>query len=336
MKVLPTCLVWLLFVAVVACSAEKQEIADREPEAVESARAPVKLDLDLGALKAVTRKTEYEAGQLALERKDYEAAIGHFRSAAEAGDAAAQTNLGAMILNGYGTSEPRANAEGWFLKAAQQNEPYAQMNLGLLYLRGDIPRDCSAALTWLHKAAESDIPEAGFELGKLYYFGECVPKDREKSAAWRLRAAELGHAGAQFRLAGMYARGDGVPRDLDQQAKWLSKAAENKHTEALWQYGFMLKSGRGVVAKDELRGVDLLLKAHDQGNACATVYLAICFYEGSSGVSRDVDRAERLLQSPAITPAQRDVVQRVDFSNPTSRARSEGELSALLESLDCW
>ncbi|HYI12781.1 MAG TPA: tetratricopeptide repeat protein [Thermoanaerobaculia bacterium] len=338
MKVSPTYLVSLVFLIVVACSAERQETVDRGPGAVAPRRAPIEINLDVEdpPIPTETRSAEFQAGKLAMKRKDYETAIGHFRSAAEAGEAAAQTNLGVMILNGYGTSEPRQNAEVWFLKAAQQNDDYAQLNLGLLYLQGAIPRDCSAALTWLHKAAESAVPEAGFELGRLYYFGECVPKDREKSAAWRLRAAELGHAGAQVRLAGMYARGDGMPRDPDQQVKWLSKAAENQDPEALWLFGFMLQSGRGVVAKDEPRGIDLLLKAHDQGNPCATIYLAICFYEGAGGVPQDEDRARMLLQSPAITPAQRDVVQRIDFSNPTSRSRSERELSDLLESLDCW
>jgi uncharacterized protein len=131
----------------------------------------------------------------------------------------------------------------------------------------------------------------------------------------------------------MYALGDGVPRDLAKQAKWLSKAAEKQDPRALWFLGMMYTWGSGVT-KDDARGIDLLWKAHEQGNACATIYLALRFFGGGGGVRRDAGRARQLLQSPNIT-AQRDVMLRVDFSNPTSRASSERELTALYESLDC-
>jgi Sel1 repeat-containing protein len=185
------CLAVVGFLLVSACPAEKQETTGREPGNPRSInlgpprraprvinldldepphRSPIKIDLD----DTPKRSAKYEAGRLAMKRNDYDTAIVHLRSAAEAGEAAAQSDLGVMILNGYGTTEPPENAEAWFLKAAEQNHGTAQMNLGLLYLQGVVPRNCDAAITWLHKAAQSAVPDAGFELGKLSYFGVCV------------------------------------------------------------------------------------------------------------------------------------------------------------------
>ena len=86
----------------------------------------------------------------AASRMSDEAAVKWFRLAAEQGDAAGQSNLGVMYLEGRGVDRNDAEAANWIRKAALQGEPLAQYNLGLLFrdARG-VEQDEVEAAWWL-------------------------------------------------------------------------------------------------------------------------------------------------------------------------------------------
>jgi TPR repeat protein len=56
-----------------------------------------------------------------------------YRRAAQAGDAAAQNNLGALLRDGLGVPQDFAQAADWFKRAADQGYAKAMLNLGALY-----------------------------------------------------------------------------------------------------------------------------------------------------------------------------------------------------------
>ncbi len=96
----------------------------------------------------------YQAGVDAFNNKDYGAALGHFRSMAEAGDAASQNALGILYYNGLGVGKDFATAAQWFQRAADQNLARAQNNLGEMYRDGEgVPQDDVRALKLFRAAA---------------------------------------------------------------------------------------------------------------------------------------------------------------------------------------
>jgi TPR repeat protein len=95
-----------------------------------------------------------EDGVVAYDRGDFKTAIGLWRDAAEAGNAAAQNNLGIMFDLGKGTPRSDKLALFWFLKAARQGYAKAQYNMGRKYDNGEgVEANEVTALMWYTLAA---------------------------------------------------------------------------------------------------------------------------------------------------------------------------------------
>jgi uncharacterized protein len=90
---------------------------------------------------------------VAYDRADYKSALNVWMSAAEAGDADAQTNVGEIFERGLG-GEPNYDAALiWYRKAAAQGNSRAQFALGTLYEQGlGVPKDSLEALNWYRQA----------------------------------------------------------------------------------------------------------------------------------------------------------------------------------------
>src|SRR5207237_114012 len=83
---------------------------------------------------------------------DPDAAQAWFRRAADAGDAAALYNLGALHESGAMGSPDAALAEKWYRAAAEQGSAEACLRLGLLFAEGDPSRrDYAAAVESFQK-----------------------------------------------------------------------------------------------------------------------------------------------------------------------------------------
>ncbi len=77
-----------------------------------------------------------------------------------------------------------------------------------------------------------------------------------------------------------HAQGLGMPLDLDSAVEWLQKAADAEHESAMRDLGMCLLSGKGM-ARDDARGVDLLLYAAEAGDVDAMEQLVRCYREGA-------------------------------------------------------
>ena len=90
-----------------------------------------------------------------------------YRAAAEAGDFAAQNNLGELFETGRGVAREPAQALGWYRKSAESGFAPAQFNLARLLAFGiGTERDTPAAREWATRAQGQGIAQAG-ELLKL-------------------------------------------------------------------------------------------------------------------------------------------------------------------------
>ena len=107
--------------------------------------------------------------------------IAEIRKLAEAGDAAAQHNLGELFYDAKDFKE----SFKWFHKAAKLGHAKAQHMLGLMYNHSiGVPFDVKEAAKWYRKAAEQGHWEAQWYLGYAYHTGSGVPKDYVAAYAW--------------------------------------------------------------------------------------------------------------------------------------------------------
>jgi len=80
---------------------------------------------------------DFDDGQAAYERGDYETAFEEWLPLAEQGNAGAQQNFGVIYENGQGVERDYAEAEKWFLLAAEQGHTEAQARLNEMYAPGE-------------------------------------------------------------------------------------------------------------------------------------------------------------------------------------------------------
>ena len=81
------------------------------------------------ALSDSEKETLMTAAVEAYERQDYATALEKWRTLAEAGDAAAQNNLGVLYAEGQGVAQDYAQARTWFEKAAAQGHALVHARL---------------------------------------------------------------------------------------------------------------------------------------------------------------------------------------------------------------
>jgi len=92
--------------------------------------------LVLTAVVAGPALADRASGQKAMAAGDYAAAMAELKPLAEAGDALAQFDVGAMYDNGLGVAADQVEAARWFKRAALQGDQSAMFNLGVMYEDG--------------------------------------------------------------------------------------------------------------------------------------------------------------------------------------------------------
>ena len=112
--------------------------------------AALGLALVFAAARAETDPiAERDAGNAAWKAQQYDVAARHWRAAAEAGNAAAQNNLGFLYRKGFGVGKDEREAARWYLRAANQGLVDAMANFGMLLDEGfGVPQDYIESFKW--------------------------------------------------------------------------------------------------------------------------------------------------------------------------------------------
>ena len=138
----------------------------------------------------------------ALLRGDYSTAFKLLKPLAEAGDEAAQNNLGILYRDGKGVSQDYSEAIRWFRLSASQGSMWAQYNLGLAYEDGQgVSRDLQTALNWYRLSADRGDAEAQVRIGYMYEEGIGVAQDKAEAVKWYKLAADQNNRKARGALA---------------------------------------------------------------------------------------------------------------------------------------
>ena len=116
-------------------------------------------------------------------------ALRQLQSAAQAGDADAQVDLGLMYHQGQGVPQNYAEALKWYRKAADQGDATAQYNVGVMYDHGQgVPQNHAEAAKWFRKAAAGGSKMAMTWMAWCYQNGRGVPQDHSKAMQWQNKA----------------------------------------------------------------------------------------------------------------------------------------------------
>ncbi len=191
------------------------------------------------------------AGMQAFKAKDYPRAYQEWRSAADAGQAEAEFDLGVLYAQGLGVKRDLTAAMSWYRKAADQGNAEAEFALGQMYSRGwGVPRDETDALRWMEMASDpvSDGPPTDW--ARIEGYG--AQQDQKQAVYWYERAAAQGHAEAQYNLGRLYATGEGVPKDQEQALRWVRAAASQGYVPAQARFGMRYAAGNGIAQDHRL------------------------------------------------------------------------------------
>jgi TPR repeat protein len=195
---------------------------------------------------------ELEKGLAAYKQKDYKTAFGHFKNAAEQGDAEAQYRLADCYAKAKGVERDYEKAFDWNMKSAEQGYPLARLCVGFYYEGGiGVRRNAAEAEKWIKesfdavlKLAEQGDGEAQLYLSTCYGTGRGVERDKKKALEWNRKAAENGIEQAQKNVGLLYLMQE---RNAKEAVKWLRMAAENGEQEAVLLCGLIYWGGDAYI-----------------------------------------------------------------------------------------
>ncbi len=146
---------------------------------------------------------------------------------ANAGDAAAQVQVGESYAAGNTVARDYKQAEAWYRKAADKGDVAGELHLAALYRDGGkgFPRDMAQAAAWYRKAADQGDVSAQGTLGMLYSLGQGVPHNDVEAYFWLdLAAAVKGPNQEQYaanrQLIGTHITMDELDEVQDRVGKW--------------------------------------------------------------------------------------------------------------------
>jgi TPR repeat protein len=189
----------------------------------------------------------FDEALVAWELGDSDTALRLWQDAANAGDVAAQMQIGLCYELGLGVDTDPSLAAQYYSRAAAVGQPEAQFSLGTLYRDGrGVAQDYGRALELFRAAIGSGFVKAYTALASMLQAGWGAPANASDAARLYRLAAHRGDVDAQVMLGALYLKGEGVEQDYRVSFHWLSLAANSGDPEAQFNVGMMYARGDGV------------------------------------------------------------------------------------------
>ena len=156
----------------------------------------------------------FEAGRVALARKDYAEARRLYDEAAAARYPMAPHNIGGLYEGGKGVPLNYSEAVRWYKKSADAGEPIAMIDLAWLYETAHgVAKNCREAVRLYEAAVKVGVPAAMNNLALDYISGQCVARDYAEARRLLEQGVALNDAASMNSLGSMYNEAQGVPRN---------------------------------------------------------------------------------------------------------------------------
>lgn len=164
---------------------------------------------------------------------------------AQAGDVRAQDLLGYALFNDENADQPeRDHGRKWLETAADRGDARAETIVGVMHENGaGYPPDPVEALSWYRRAAAHGDAMAESYIGTAYDSGTGVAADVQEALKWYRMAAAQGLDGAEISLGVHYQYGEGVRRDKAEALRWYRKVADADPALADHNIGTLSKEG---------------------------------------------------------------------------------------------
>ena len=205
---------------------------------------------------------------------------------------------GVQYLTGKGVEKDPKQAIVHWRTAADMGNAKAQSALGGFYLNQDDPTQASE---YLQKASDQGHVRSNYLLGKMYANAQGVAQDATKAAQHLEFAAEQGMAEAQLEMGYIVSRlaqqADPAAQQaiFVQAAKWFTAAAEQesgKESLEAWNaLGDLYLKGNGVDQSDPL-ATKHYRRAADQGDTVAQCNLATMIMLGRADTDDEHEAAK--------------------------------------------
>lgn len=160
-----------------------------------------------------------------LGQKNVEAAMQHWRRAAEAGIAEGQYRLGRLLAQ---ADETRQEGVEWLVKASSA-VPQAATALGNLYYK--YLEDATTSAAWYEKGALAGDALAQHIYAEMLLLGEPVAKDMERGMAMLRMAAGQDYKPAMARLINILRNGKNAKDNESEASAWDARLQELMKTE---------------------------------------------------------------------------------------------------------
>jgi hypothetical protein len=229
--------------------------------------------------------------------------IAETKRLADAGDAAAQSTLGAWYRWGsYGFQVNQKLAAEWYLRAAKQGYSPAEEAIGEMCEFGEgVAPDHQQALEWIRKATVERSGSAIW-IGQQYEDHARTPQDILTAIEWYRISAEAGNVTAETELGFLYENSG----EFDQAARWYRRAARTS-APAMAGMGRLCATGKGV-PQDYNQAVSWYHKAIAADGRSGRYELGL-LYEQGFGVPQDRNKAMELYY--AVAAINSDATQRL-------------------------
>lgn len=223
---------------------------------------------------------------------NYEDAFALYLQAAEAGDAKAIYNVGALYARGEGVEEDDLTALEWFKKAAEMDYPDALNTIGNAYSFGNygLQIDYGASFSYYLRSAQLGNAKGMFTIGNMYDRGVGVAENKELAVQWYQKASMLGNGSATYNLASKYLNGEVVQEDPIFAGKLFERAAELGAVSGMLETGHAYHYGRYGIAVDYAVAAQWYQKGAEKGDAHCMRHLAELYASGL-GVEKDIELA---------------------------------------------
>lgn len=211
-------------------------------------------------------------------------AVEWFEKAAVSNQRNALFNLGIEYVRGSPTvPQDYAKARAYFIRASQAGEIAAETELGHLYYaaRG-VPRDYRRARAHYETAAAGNNRIAMYMLGRMYRSGEGVAINHAVARQWYAQAAALNELDAMRGLAELYLAGQGGEIETDKARGLLEQGAGEGDDKAMALLAQAHLAG-AFGTPNENAARDWYDKAAAKGNAIAKRWLAATPDDGRQG-----------------------------------------------------
>ena len=155
------------------------------------------------------------------------------RSAALAGDGAAEYEVAVRFAEGHGVPASLKEAALWFERAASKGLAPAQFRFASMLEKGQgVKKDMSAARRLYLAAAAQGNAKAMHNLAVLYAEGIEGKPDYATAVRWFRKAAQHGVADSQYNLGVLCARGLGTEKNFAESYKWFALAGAKGDPES--------------------------------------------------------------------------------------------------------